>query len=212
MIFQGMKKINVMNYGPKTMTSLNQKQLCHDYLNIAYLNFKNEHQQDFKHISSAYGELLFPSLDLLIEEIMPSEKDIFLDLGSGLGKACAYLFLRTAVRIVYGIELLSDLHQKACQVGMQMKKDLPDFFQRRELNFLCGDFLQVALPEASIALLASPCFDQRILQQLAERFDQAVNLRCLITLKPMDMMKRLRFYKALRIQASYDSALCYIYT
>src|SRR5579864_7063733 len=77
--------------------------LCQQYLSLLYQGTKG-HQSlkcsEQNTIPLSYGEILYPGVDRLLAEVTLSEKDVFFDLGSGLGKVVLQVFLKTAVRKV----------------------------------------------------------------------------------------------------------------
>lgn len=189
---------------------MNKNLMCNQYLDILYkdsLGF-----QEKKKISETYGEILTPAINKIISKLDISNDDIFLDLGSGLGKIALQFFLCSEVQESYGIEISPTLYHQSILITQKFKQDLPEFYEDdRKLNFMCGDFLQLNLPQATIVLISSRCFSQRLLNAVAEKLETLENLRCLLTLRPFPHLKKLVFRKTLRIECSWDTALCYLY-
>lgn len=189
--------------------------LCQHYLNTLYnqkeLPTLNKNQN--KNISETYGEILYESLATLMDAIVISEQDIFIDLGSGLGKVAIQFFLNSGVKESYGIEIVPELHERSAIAAQKVKVDLPDFFiGERKLMFIANNFLNISLNNATIALIASPCFSQTILNSLGEILNNTPSIHTVLSLRPISTLKRLIFVNTIRVECSWDTALCYIYT
>jgi len=189
--------------------------LCQHYLNIVYQNSQGHQSQDrpnLKNIAESYGEILYPSVDTLLKNISIQSHDIFLDAGAGLGKLALQVFLKSAVKAVYGIELKPVLYEQAQHAAQRVAQELPECYQgERQLVFLQGDFLTLPWPNASILLIGSPCFGPAMLGALARRIDATLSIHTVLSLRPLCLLQRLSFTKTIRIEGSWDSALCYVY-
>lgn len=189
--------------------------LCQYYLNIIYHNTNGPRAgENYKinNIAITYGEILYPSIDKLLSAISLTEQDVFVDLGSGLGKFVLQVFLKTAVKEARGIELVPDLHQQALAATQRVQQDLPDFYaEGRKLTFLLGSFLEIPLTQATAVLISSPCFSPKILDTLGKIIDSTPSIHSVLTFRPISTLQRLSFKKSIRIECSWDSALCYLY-
>lgn len=159
-----------------------------------------------------YGEVLPQSVDQLLDQVPLTEEDVFYDLGSGLGKLAIQVFLKSSARKVYGVEILPNLHEYAVSASLKMRAELPMFHSGgRVLTFILGSFLDVPLVDATVVLVASPCFSPAMMQALEKKIEATPSIHSVLTLRPMHGLKRLVFKKAIRVQCSWDSALCYLY-
>jgi len=191
---------------------IDHSHLCQQYLNRIFPRHVQIKKKSLTHIATSYGEILFPSMEKIIQTISFHDHDIFIDYGSGLGKIAAQVFLSTPAKAVYGIEIEPELYESSIRSTNHIAAELPEFYYpNRKLEFFCGDFLSYPLPNATIIMVASPCFGLSMINQLAKRFDEEPNLRYIISLRPIDQMKRLSFKKAIPVQGTWDKALCYIY-
>ncbi len=154
-------------------------------------------------ITNTQGEILAPSIEKLFKKVPLSAQDIFVDLGSGRGQITKQVFLQTEVKEAWGIECLELLHLEAI-------KELP-VSEGRRLNFILGDFLNYSLMGATVALINSACFGPKLLNPLGERLNQTTSIKTVCTLRPILTLTRLQFIKTIRVECSWDSALCYIY-
>lgn len=192
----------------------NVYELCQEYIARLYHNVQGHGPKIEKNrsIPKTYGEILYPAMDKLLSAVEFSSQDIFIDLGSGLGKIVIQVFLRTEVKAAIGIEIMPRLHHQALTAAARVREDLPTFYeQARKLEFILGDFLNTSLDEASIILLGSPCFSPRMLARIANMINEKKQIRLVLSLRPLIHLQRLKFIKAMRIEGSWDTTLCYIY-
>ncbi|MDR3478675.1 MAG: hypothetical protein P4M14_11665 [Gammaproteobacteria bacterium] len=189
--------------------------LCQHYLNRLYQGTKGHQSPELikqASISETYGEILFPSIDKLLSMVMLTDQDVFVDYGSGIGKITAQVFLKTAVKEAIGIELLPALHEQAEAAGKRLLQELPGFYENgRKLTFILGDFLKTPLPNATVAVVCAPCFPQVILNALGQILNDTESIHTIFTLRPISTIKRLAFKRAVRVEGSWDTSLCYIY-
>lgn len=164
-------------------------------------------------MATTQGEILTPSVTKLLAYLAPTPQDVFIDLGCSVGKIVLQCFLQTAVKAAYGIELVPSLHQQAEQASQQLRHDLPELFaNNRTLQFICGNFLTTPFPTATLALVNPICFGQDLLYPLSRLIDNNPTIRAAASLRPLCDPQRLRCTKIIRLECSWDSALCYIYT
>ncbi|HEX4045165.1 MAG TPA: hypothetical protein VHZ76_05815 [Gammaproteobacteria bacterium] len=194
-------------------TNFNTNKLCQQYINVLYHNVPGHgvNIRQNKNKAEIYGEILYQSIDTLLSQISLSTQDIFFDLGSGLGKAAIQVFLNSDVKEVCGIEIIPELHQQSLIATEKVQQDLSDFYPNRQLTFLLGSFLEIPFTNASVVLIGSPCFSQKILYPLGKIIDSIASIHTVLTLRPICTLERLSFIKAVRVECSWDTALCYIY-
>ena len=185
--------------------------LCQNYLTILYHDVQRE-MVSVKNICESYGEILYPSVDKLLSAIELSDRDVFVDYGSGLGKIVIQIFLKSLVKEAYGIEILPELHLHALNASQRLQHDLPEFYKNeRKLTFLLGNFLEIPLSKATVALVNSTCFTQQLLSDLGKIIEHTRNIHTVLSLRPIHTLQRLVFKKSIRIECSWDTTLCYIY-
>jgi SAM-dependent methyltransferase len=179
-----------------------------DYLNSLYDKMNPQIKQNT--MPETNGEILYPSVEKLLSIIPFTNKDIFLDLGSGKGRLVIQIFLNTSVKKTYGIELSPELHQQAIRAADKL---LPNFNDKnRELTFLHGNFLTMPLPDATIVMINSTCFDQPMLHQLGKIINEKTSIHTVLTSRPINTLERLTFKKTISIECSWDTALFYVYS
>ncbi len=133
-----------------------------------------------------------------------NDNDVFLDLGSGKGKVVMQVFSQTKVKAARGIEINPQLHAQALQ-------NMPAIADR-SVNFTQGDFFDIPFTDATIALIASPCFSLSMLHILGKKINETTTIHTVLSLRPIATLSRITFKKVVRVECSWDTALCYIYT
>jgi hypothetical protein len=185
--------------------------LCQNYLAILYHDVQRN-RASVENICESYGEILYPGVDKLLSAIKLSVQDIFVDYGSGLGKMVIQVFLKSLVKEAYGIEIVPELHQHALHAAQRLKQELPEFYEEnRKLTFLVGNFLEIPLTKVTVALINSTCFTQQLLNDLGKQIEHTPSIHTVLSMRPIHTLERLPFKKTVRIECSWDTALCYIY-
>jgi hypothetical protein len=195
-------------------TSYDNDVLFQQYLDLIYQEI-TENQHDVspnnRLVSESNGEIFYSSINKLLSKIVFAEQDVFVDLGSGLGKMVLQVYLQTSVKEVCGIELLPDLHAKAMLAAGRVQHDLSHFQSGRKLVFVCSDFFKIDFQMATIVFINAICFGQDILMKLGQIINTIPSIHTVITLRPIDNLKQLFLKNILCLEGSWDSALCYIY-
>jgi hypothetical protein len=163
-------------------------------------------------ISETYGEILPEGVDKFLSVVKPSSQDGFLDLGSGKGKLLLQVFSNSPVNTAHGIEILPQLHEQAIHAEALLRQNQPALFTQRQLTFTLGDILAEPYPAATIALISSPCFSPTILNRLSDIIDSTPSIHTVLSLRPMLKLQRLSFRRTIRLECSWDTALCYVYS
>jgi hypothetical protein len=186
--------------------------LCQHYLTILYHDSKGRTDSVKNDVCETYGEILYSGVEKILSVIQPSKNDVFVDYGSGLGKIVIHAFLKSSVREAYGIESAPDLHQQALNAAQRLQHELPGFYEDgRKLTFLLGNFLELRLTNVTIALVNATCFTQSLLNELGKVLDQTPSIHTVLSSRPISIFERFVFKRTIRIECSWDTALCYVY-
>lgn len=177
---------------------------------LAYLYNKKSKVQSTTTIAQTSGEVLYPSISKLIHVLQIKDEDVVVDLGSGIGQIVLQFFLLTHAKEVIGIEIVSSQHEQASRALSQCKKDLPALFTDRQVTFLQGSFFDIPFTQANVIFINSVCFTQEMLLKLVVLLNAMTHLRVVLSTRALYGL-RLRLKKIIRIECSWDSALCYYY-
>lgn len=185
--------------------------LYHDTtLNMDY-SFEQVKLLNKNAISPLYGELLYESTIKLLQTLKFIDKDIFVDLGSGVGKLVLTLYLRSNLKKVIGVEGAAELHLKAVSRLEKFHKIIPSLHNNsREIVFKNENFLTCDLSEPTIAYIC--ILDQSILYPLGQRLNSAENFHTVISIAPISSLVRLKFKQTITLQCSWDTVQGYVYS
>lgn len=163
-------------------------------------------------IAETSGEIQLSGINKILGLISIKADDHFMDLGSGTGKVVLHFFLRTCVKQSSGIEIVDNQYACSNQIAARVKADVPSLFQLdKKLNYIHGDFLIESFHDATILLIASPCFTPTMLDKIAGMIDLNIKIHTVISLRPLINLKRLVCRKVFSVDCSWDTSLCYLY-
>lgn len=206
--------INMMINSPK-------HEIVQDFLNKlyqdlnGYLKYSKEQRSDYLNhdVCLTYGEVHYLSLMQFAEEIKLQSDDVFLDLGSGLGKICTSILLGTPCKQVIGIEASTLLHQQAIKILPKLNSFLEP--EHKKINLFEGNFLSAEmLPEikkATVVFINSTAFTYELLDKISTILDSCSNIRAVLSFKPFAHLA-LPFNKTITIEASWDTILSRLYS
>lgn len=132
-------------------------------------------------IYPTYGEILYDSIAKIITNLDLTKKDIFYDLGSGVGKIVVQFFLDTPIKKACGIEALESRHKQAIKAYNFIKKANKQLLVDRELIFHHGNILQHNIEDASIIFMNSLCFSDSLMQGIKVKINNSKDLKYIIS-------------------------------
>lgn len=163
-------------------------------------------------LTESNGEILFPSVELLLSKMQLTAEDHFVDLGAGHGKVILQVLLQTMTRTITGIEIVASAYARAKHALQRLQVAQPHLFSKRNLQLIHGDFFSVQLkPQPTVVWLNATCFSQSMLHKLALLLNCYTELRMIISLRPLLHLERCKFVKRFSVECSWDTALCYVY-
>lgn len=151
-----------------------------------------------------YGEMIEESVEQLLGWIELGEQDVFYDLGCGLGRLMAHVYLRTPVRAVYGIEIAESRFRQAKRMLNALKSD-PHLYDGRTIELRKGDISEVRCSNATVVYMCSTCYPAELIKQVGCNLqrDAQVGLRVL-TLKKFAIPGRFRLVKQIELEMSWS--------
>lgn len=163
-------------------------------------------------VCPAYGELWYYSVKKIIRRLALSSEDVFLDLGSGLGKCALQIFMQSNAQKVIGIEAVKQSHQWALLLKERCQAKCPFFWEEgRSLVFYEGNFLDYSWQEATVVYTCSTCYTSELLCAIGNKINQETQIQQVLSLRPLPTLSRLRMYQVFPVECSWDSALCFHY-
>ncbi len=139
--------------------------------------------------SPVYGEITFEGTRALLECLSrPLDSgDVFIDLGSGIGRLCVEVFLLTAVGCCRGIELSPTRHRVAETIRRRLGDRWPvEFESGRILEFSHQDIMAAEVADVTVAYCCNPVFSAVFASRIADKLAaEAKSLKTYISLKPV---------------------------
>jgi len=146
---------------------------------------EERHEREYISMSLVYGEIAFVPFKVVLDvlklwhHVLKKPGGVFLDIGSGSGKAVFAAALLHDFDACYGIEVLEGLHAISQQVLQRWEKIIkPNFAlsmqkKRTRVSFTQGDALAVDWPaNVDLVFLNSTCFGERLMYALARKLAQ----------------------------------------
>lgn len=143
-----------------------------------------------------YGELEHDGREGLIASLNFTENDVFVDLGCGVGKINAHVYLRTNIKESIGIDILSERILMAEKAKAQMihtiqqtrappQEDVAAMVDG--IQFITGNILQEEkYNKATVALICSACFHSELTNQLFKRLNSLPLVTRMVSLRDFD--------------------------
>lgn len=143
---------------------------------------KEREDDDLQEQSLVYGEIQFRTFALALEKIkhryggLQKPGGVFVDVGSGSGKAVFAALLMHEFSRVVGIEKLAGLHDLAGElhkIWRELRTEptlaVSPLTRKTEVELVCGDFLSESWADADVAFVNSTCFDKELLDKIAAK-------------------------------------------
>jgi len=121
-----------------------------------------------------YGELLKSGVETLIEKINKykriTDKDVFVDVGSGSGKLALHLGIKSNIKTIVGVELLKQRYEYSKFIKNNI---LPD---NKSIFFINKDIIDFDLSIASILFMNNVCFDNEKVKDIYDRLPKGCHI------------------------------------
>ncbi len=189
-------------------------EMIQTYFDTLYNPLNSEIKQSmFGKPNEIYGELYYYSIVKLLKYLEITEKDHFLDVGSGLGKLVFQIFLTTKAASVTGIEINHQRYSISCKIRDQLKQQLPGIFNgSRSLDFLYDDFLNYNFSNINIIYVCSLVFSIDLLNAIGNKINNMNSVKKIVSFRKLSNLNKFKLSKKLFLHGTWDKAACYIYT
>lgn len=151
--------------------------------------------------SPIYGEINHQALGHLLDYLRLGPKDVFYDLGSGVGKVIVHSVLATKVGRALGVELSKVRYQEALTALKRAQSFEPRI--RERLKFLNQDLLTTNLGDATVIYTCSTAFSQLFMNRMTERLLEFKQPYKLVSLQELPENKSLKKLDTLRLDMSW---------
>ena len=159
-----------------------------------------------------YGEIKESSVELILDWLQLDENDVVYDLGCGLGRFVAHIYLRSKARAVYGVELAESRYRQA-QRMLTVLKEIPDVHEGREIEVIRGDIAEVNCADATVIYMCSTCFSVALLNEIAANLQAQADIGLrVLTLKRFPTPGRFRLLAQREMEMTWsDNSTVYLY-
>jgi SAM-dependent methyltransferase len=149
-----------------------------------------------------YGEITFNGLSTLIKKLQLTNKDVFYDLGCGVGKVCMQVVLTTPAQAI-GIELSHTRAIKAEQARQELIKSgiLKD---KNRLKFVEDNITNTNFKDATVIFLCSTCFSADLMKQLTEKMAKLKKGLRVLTLKELTYNENFKLIESFTIPMTWS--------
>lgn len=115
-----------------------------------------------------YGEITYKSAEQLITDLKLGKKDVFYDLGCGVGKLVTQVFLSTPVKKSVGIELSQTRIEGAMKVAQQLKAERK-ITKKHFIEFLHKNITEANMHDATAVFMCSTCFSDDLMNKIVDK-------------------------------------------
>lgn len=151
--------------------------------------------------SATYGELMPTATLRMLAALELGPKDVFVDLGSGVGKVVMLAAMATSAGRAIGIEL--SRHRVACARRALAAAERTDAIAPGRVAFRRADMLRARLDDATVVYTCSTAFDPEFLDRVAARVARLPKLRWFVSLRAISA-GILTEDRVLRLDASWQ--------
>lgn len=152
-----------------------------------------------------YGTISDEGIQKLLNDIHTlTNKDVFYDLGSGIGNVCKYVFDNTNVGKCVGIEYDNDRYS--------ISKGLERTTANKQMVFKQGNFLEQNWSDATVIFTDSIMFSKETLRKMIQKAkDECKNLKYFISMKKLPRDDYLTYIKTENIKVSWGTSIYNVY-
>ena len=155
-----------------------------------------------------YGEINFRAISYILlylvnKHRLTDKNGYFYDMGSGTGRAVIGAALSAPFEKYIGIEYLDSLYNTSIVIKKKFEEDFPNYYKNNKeilpkynnekkipnIELIHGDFLKIDLSKASFIFINSTTFNDKLLGDLAEKFNEDCKSGCVIVNTTMELSK-----------------------
>ena len=154
---------------------------------------------------ATYGEILYDSMQALIDDLKLTKNDIFYDMGSGIGKSVVHVYLTTKVKKSCGIELSKTRFDCSEQVKNEMKKQKL-IHKKRILEFKYEDIVESDISDATVVYMCSTCYPQKLMEDLTRKLENGKKKLKVLTLKQLAKSEKFKIKKTYNLPMTWSKS------
>jgi predicted RNA methylase len=151
--------------------------------------------------SATYGELMPTATVRLLEQLALTRRDVFYDLGAGVGKVVLLAATTTPVARAVGVELAPQrVARGQLALAAARAEALPG---AKRATLIEGDMLRSPLEDATVVYTCSTAFPSAFMRRLMRRVAQLPKLRTIVSLQDFDRHPGFQLVATPRLDASW---------
>lgn len=154
--------------------------------------------------SATYGEITYESVQKLLEKLHPTNKDIFMDLGSGFGRMVIQVYLQSKVKESIGVELSRARHNAAVQAKEKLFK-VGYKKHGRAIEFWNQNILDAPIDKATIVFLDGCMFQSKFKNQIIDKLVKADHPIRIVSVVALDERPDLEEVERLNLPTSWNA-------
>ncbi len=151
--------------------------------------------------SSTYGEIMPTATLRLVEALELGPRDVFVDLGSGVGKVALTVALASAAKRVVGVELATDRHDRAVEVLRTAEADR--VVRRGVVELRNQNILRTDLDDATVVYTCSTAFPYAFTERIMGKLAKQRRALTFVSLQELDDDPRFELRQVLRLDMSW---------
>jgi len=155
--------------------------------------------------NNLYGEITYVGMKELSQRLNLTYKDVFYDLGCGMGKLVTYMYLTNPIKKSVGIEMIGQRYRVA-ELALQQLQFDKLLNPQREIKFIHNNIRNEDFSDATVIYMSSLCFPTDLMAELSQKFAKLKLGSRIISLVPLHPSKFLQFKKVEILEMSWISA------
>ena len=163
-----------------------------------------------KKFAYTYGEVRLSGIQKLIDTYnsihpissYPSNRRVFYDLGSGIGKNVIMVASMEPSILSKGVELVEYRHNIAMDAWNKVNKSV-----QSRVEFINKSFMDISFKDSAWIFISNLCMSEQINKELAEKLEGELQKNTLITSsKPLPFSDKFQFVKKISIPMTWDAS------
>jgi len=150
-----------------------------------------------------YGEIPYDSAAHILDDLSPSRRDVFYDLGAGVGKLVVQVYLTTSAKRSVGIELSQTRWAIAESCRKKVVED-EHVTNGRDLVFLNQNIATASFSDATICFISGIAFPPSLIQTLMDRLGSLGHDVKVISILPLPEHPQFKLIKTYNLPMSWS--------
>lgn len=151
-----------------------------------------------------YGEITYESLQTILNDLALTDKDVFYDLGCGVGKTCVQVVLDTPAQAI-GIELSPSRIKQAKKVQQHLI-DEKKVASNKRLQFHEKNIFDEKMQDATAVFLCSTCFSADLMQKITDTLAKLKKNLKVVSLKPLPKQNNFTLEKKYNLSMTWSTS------